>query len=247
MTTMAPSFVAPPAVAAPAYAAPAMASYAAPAMAPYAAPATTSYAAPAYAAPTMATVAAPAMTTMAPSFVAPPAVAPVPMVPQATLAPPVSLTANLPTPEQIAKQKAGYMAALDKQLKEASETVAQENAIEKQMVEFTTKKNIALMEMQVQEQLTEQLAASDEQNTVLQCELKKALVERNLQLKAQADNLIMDYNMKALISDCEMKKYAFAQQYLKEENKLAGQYMQQEIKAHTGTAYGAPAPAVPVK
>merc|ERR1719160_2120131 len=117
------------------------------------------------------------------------------MVPQATLAPPVSLTANIPTPEQIAKQKAGYMAALDKQLKEATDTVDKETQIEKEMVAFTAKKNIALNEMQVQEWLTEQLAASDEQTTIAQCELKKALVERNLQLKGQTDMLIMDYNM----------------------------------------------------
>jgi len=236
-------------------AAPAMASYAAPAMTNYAAaPAMTTMAAPAmtsYAAPAMPSYAAPAMTTMAPSFVAPPAAAmmaamPGVAMPQAAMAPqlPVRLTEGIPTPEQILAQKNGYSMALDKQLKEAADTVVQENAIEKEMVKFTAAKNIALYEMQVDEQLVEALAQTDEQGTIAHCELKKALVERNLQLNGQASNLLMDYQMKALVTECEMKKYAFAQQYMKAEAALGQQMVQQEMKAATGTAYAAPAQAV---
>merc|ERR1719324_958959 len=146
------------------------------------------------------------------------------MIPAAPPAMPVKLTEGLPTPEQIAAQKAGYALALDKQLKEACDTVQKETAIEKEMVAFTAKKNIAFYEMQVDEQLTEALSTADEQATIALCELKKALVERNLQLNAQASNLVMDYNMKALVTECEAKKYAFQQQYLKVEQGLAAQY-----------------------
>merc|ERR1719387_1756178 len=164
------------------------------------------------AAPTMTTVAAPALapavTTMAPSFVAPPAAAMMPAMPampmpQAAMAPPalpVKLTEGIPTPEQILAQKNGYALALDKQLKEATDTVVKENAIEKEMVKFTAAKNIAMYEMQVDEKLVESLALADEQATIAHCELKKALVERNLQLNGQASNLLMDYQMKALVT-----------------------------------------------
>merc|ERR1719310_806897 len=101
------------------------------------------------------------------------------------MAPP-KLTEGIPTPEQIASQKAGYSAALDKQLKEAIDTVQKETQIEKQMVEFTAKKNIALFELQVDEKLAESLALADEQASIALLELKKSLVERNLQLNAQA-------------------------------------------------------------
>jgi hypothetical protein len=242
------SAVAAPTYGTTAYAAPTMvtaapttqvASYVAPPVATtMAAPMMTTMAAPAYAAP--------AMTTQTASFVAPPAMMPgMPgIVPPAPPAQPVSLTAGLPTPAQIKAQKDGYAAALDKQLTEAMTTVKKETEIEKQMVKFTAEKNIALYYMQVDEALVEQTAFADEQATIAHCELRKALVERNLQLNSQAQNMVMDYQMKALVTDCEMKKYAFAQQYMKEETKLANQYMQQEVKAHTGTAYAAPAAAV---
>merc|ERR1719335_1808655 len=114
---------------------------------------------------------------MAPSFVAPPTMS-MPAVATGIMAPappamPVKLTEGIPTPEQILAQKNGYAAALDKQLKEATATVVQENQIEKQMVAFSAEKNIALYNMQVDEQLCEQLATADEQATIAQCELRK--------------------------------------------------------------------------
>merc|ERR1711879_1055982 len=107
-----------------------------------------SYVAPPVAAPMMTTMAAPTyaaaapvmqMTTQAPSFVAPPVMPattmpmPAGIVPPAPPAMPVKLTEGIPTPEQIAAQKAGYAAALDKQLAEAVQTVQKETAIEKEM------------------------------------------------------------------------------------------------------------------
>merc|ERR1719393_601825 len=113
------------------------------------------------AAPTMV---APAVTQTA-SFVAPPAVAAAPIGVPAMPAPPVSLTQGLPDPKQIEAQKLGYSKALEKQLGEAVSTVQQGTKIEKQMVDFTTKKNIDLYSMQVDEKLTEALAQVDEEAT----------------------------------------------------------------------------------
>lgn len=141
----------------------------------YAAAAPTTYvqgAAPvSYAAPV--TYAAPAMTTMAaPSYVAAPQVGmsqqlgmsqyacPI-NVPSAPVAPP-KLTDGIPTPEQIMSQKTGYSSALDKQLKDAMDTVSKETAIEKEMVKFNAAKQIAMFENQVDEKLTEGLALEDE-------------------------------------------------------------------------------------
>merc|ERR1712187_682896 len=96
-------------------------------------------------------------------------------------------------------------------------------------------KNIALYHMQVDEKLTESLALADEQATMAHCELRKDLVDRNLQLNNQAENLLMDYNMKAVVTEFEQKKYAFAQQYVKAESGLAQDYAKQAMKAATGT------------
>jgi len=127
-----------------------------------------SYAAPAQ---MMTTMAAP-VTTMAPSYVAAPQqfASAVPQyanpinVPNAPIAP-GKLTEGIPTPAQILSQKNGYAAALDKQLKEASDTVAKETAIEKEMVKFNAAKQIAMFENQVDEKLTEGLALEDERAT----------------------------------------------------------------------------------
>lgn len=238
--------------AAPAYAAPTYVgttTMAAPAIA-YAQAAPVSYAAPmvetvsaapvSYAAPQV-TYAAP-MTTQTASYVAAPQQMLLP-TPQAPMQP-RKLTEGIPTPEQIAQQKAGYAAALDKQLKEAIDTVQKETAIEKQMVQFNADKQIALYNMQVDEKLTEAMALADEQATFAMLELNKAKVERNLQLNAQANGLVMDYEMKAVQTELATKQYQFNVQYVNAENDLAKQYNAQIAKANTGTTYAAPATVV---
>merc|ERR1719157_198190 len=165
---------------------------------------------------------------------------------QAIVAPPapvqpMKLTEGIPTPDQISAQKNGYAAALDKQLKEASETVSKETAVEKEMVKFTAAKQIAMFENQVDEKLVEGLALEDERATFALLELKKALVERNLQLSAQAANLTLDYEMKAVQTEWKKKWYAFEVQFAKEENPLIADYNKQVAVANSGTAYAAPA------
>merc|ERR1719262_1544820 len=165
------------------------------------------------------------------------------VAPQAPVAPP-KLTEGIPTPEQIAQQKAGYSAALDKQLKEAIDTVQKETQIEKEMIKFTAEKTIALYNMQVDEKLTEAMAVADEQATFALLELNKAKVERNLQLNAQASGLVMDYQMKAVQTELAQKQYAFQVEYAKQETVLQEQYNKQVIQSQTGTTYSVPAQAV---
>merc|ERR1719353_672173 len=147
---------------------------------------------------------------------------------------PPNLTAGIPTPEQIAAQKVQFAAALDKQLKEAIETVQKETSIEKEMIKFNADKQIALYNMQVDEKLTEAMALADEQATFAMLELNKAKVERNLQLNAQANGLVMDYEMKAVQTELATKQYQFNVQYVNAENDLAKQYNAQVAKANTG-------------
>jgi len=217
---------------------PTVAAYGAP-VAAYGAPVTT-YAAPAVAQPAV-TYAAPAVTQAA-SYVAAPQVAGI--VAPAAPVPPARLTQGIPTPEQIASQKAGYAAALDKQLQEAIATVQKETAIEKDMVKFNSEKQVALYNNGVDERLNEAIALAEEQATIQVLELKKALVERNLQLDAQASGLTMDYRMKYLMQDCAQKQYAFQTQYLGAENKLMQDYQKQVAIANTGTGYAPTAAAV---
>jgi hypothetical protein len=211
---------------------------------PYGGYGTTTMAAPraAYAAPvtTAAPVAyaqqatyAPPMTTAvaAPSYVAPPVMPAMQYAaPQAMqyaapqIAPPQSLTQGIPTPQQIADQKAKFGAALDKQLQDAISTIQNETKIEKQMVQFTAEKQISMYNMQVDEKLTEAIALADEQCTIGTLELNKAKVERGLQLNAQAQGLVFDYTMRATQQELATKQYQFEQQYMNAENKLAQDY-----------------------
>merc|ERR1719149_189267 len=197
-------------------------------------------------------MAAPITTMAAPSYVAAPQLgmsqqlgqyaSPI-NVPNAPVAPP-KLTDGIPTPEQIMSQKTGYSAALDKQLKEASDTVAKETAIEKEMVKFNAAKQIAMFENQVDEKLTEGLALEDERATFALLELKKALVERNLQLSAQAANLTMDYQMKSVQTEWKQKWYAFEVKFAADEKPMIDAYNAQVNAANQGTAYAASAGVV---
>jgi len=204
---------------------------------------TTTYVGPAgvqYAAPQYATA---PYTTQVPSYVAAPAqymtpavlVQP-PRVPLGAINPaqfqsavnvpiaPQKLTEGIPTPQQIAAQKAQYAKALDVQLKQAIETVQKETEIEKQMIKFSADKQIALFNMQVDERLQEAIALEEEQSIIRGCELNKAKVERGLQLSSQVQGLLMDYQMKAAQTELAQKQYAFQMAYMKEEGKLEKEY-----------------------
>lgn len=179
---------------------------------------------PSYVAPQARAASYVAPPVMTASYAAPAMPQPVAMQQPAAPQPPRSLTAGIPTPEQIQTQKAQFAAALDKQLQEAVETVRKETEIEKQMVKFNTEKQISLYNMQVDEKLAELTAAAAESSTISDLELKKALVERTLQLNSQAQSLAFDYNMKATQQELLERKTAFEKQYLNEEAKLAQQY-----------------------
>jgi hypothetical protein len=185
-------------------------------------------------------MAAPTMPAVLPGTMALPAALP---VPQAPGAPPPKLTAGIPDPAQIEKQKVAYAAGLDKQLNDAIATVQNETRIEKEMVAFKTQKDIALFEAQIDEKLVEQMAMEDERAAITTCQLRKATVDRSLLLNNQAANLVMDYNMKVTMDDIAAKKRAFEQAYVAAEVKLAQQF--NTTAAQAGMPVAAPV-AVPV-
>jgi len=150
---------------------------------------------------------------------------------------PSDLTVGIPNSQQIASQKAAYVVALDKQLADGVKTIEKETDIEKQMVKFSADKQIALFQMQVEEQRNEQMALLDEQGTIAVLELKKACVERKIQLDAQAAGLNMDYQMKFVQTELAQKTYAFQQTYAGAENKLLEQYNALVAGANKGTSF----------
>jgi len=173
--------------------------------------------------------------TLAASYVAPQVLA------QPTMAVPQSLTQGIPNPDQIRVQKDAYGAALEKQLSVGIDTIKKETEIEKNMIKFNADKQLALMQLQVEERRNEQMALLDEQATFRQCELKKAYVDRKLQLDNQANGFVMDYQMKAVQTELAAKQYEFQQNYVKSENVLAAQYNKEVARANTGTTYAVPA------
>lgn len=204
-----------------------------------------SVAAPVAAPMTSTIVAVPqtALVTQAPSYVANSVLA-APQVAAPVLEPPKPLTAGIPNPDQIKAQKNAYSAALDKQLKDGIDTIQKETEIEKNMIKFNADKQIALMQMQVEEQRNEQLALLDEQATIRQCELRKAYVERKLQLDNQANGFVMDYQFKAVQTELAQKQYEFQVTYAKKEGDLEAKFAQEVAKANTGTSYTIPPQAV---
>lgn len=187
------------------------------------------------------------MITQAPSYVAQPMVQQqiiqAPQVVQAVMEAPKALTVGIPNPEQIKVQKEAYSAALDKQLKDGVDTIQKETEIEKNMIKFTADKQMALMQMQVEEQRNEQIAFLEEQATIRQCELRKAYVERKLQLDNQANGFVMDYQMKAVQTELAQKQYEFQVTYANKEGALEAQYAKAVAEANTGTTYTVPAQA----
>lgn len=184
-------------------------------------------------------------------------VPPVPMVPTQSFVPPLAmvpmqqivavpspaaqgvpgkLTQGVPNLEQIASQKSLYSQALDKQLKDATDAVAREIAMEKKMVAFNTDKNIALYGMQVEEGFNEACAATDEQATMAVLELEKAYYERQMQLNCNANNLVIEYNMNKTQGELATKQRYLQQQLAKREAALTGQYAQ-VARSATPAAY----------
>jgi len=153
-------------------------------------------------------------------------------------------TVGIPTPAQVSVQQAAYSNALDKQLAEGIATLEKERELEKQMLKFSTDKDIALYTNVAMERLVEASALVDEKMTFAVLELKKAATERKLQLNAQANGLTMDYEMKTVQVEWRQKWTAFEQQYVNAEGKLEAEYARQVAIANTGTNYAAPVPVL---
>merc|ERR1719440_226197 len=160
--------------------------------------------------------------SLTPSY-APPYAAPAVMIGAAPPRP-GNLTQGVPNVEQIAQQKAMYVAALEKQTMNAQATVSKEVNIEKQLATFATQKDVAMYHMQVEAQLADQLAQADEQATLKILEVKKAFVERQLSLTAQADGMMAQYQANQLQEQIAAKQQAFQQQAVQADRSLAQQY-----------------------
>merc|ERR1712014_547112 len=100
-------------------------------------------------------------------------------------------------------------------------------------------------ELSVDEKLAEQMALIDEQATMAQCQLKKALVDRNVQLNSQASGLVAEYKMKSMMEELAKKKAEFEKAFVGKEMQLAREFQQEVAKANTGTAYVVQGQAVP--
>jgi len=151
---------------------------------------------------------------------------------------------GMPTPPQIVAQQTRYAAALDQQLSTGVATLEKERDLEKQMLKFTCEKDIALFTNAATEKFVEQSELVDERTTFAILELKKAAVERKLQLDAQANGLTLDYEMKSVQVEWQKKWNAFEAQFQGAENKLEAQFAAQEAIAHSGTSYAAPVPVL---
>jgi len=155
-------------------------------------------------------------------------------------------TEGIPNPQQITVQQAQYEKALDRQLAEGLATLEKEREIEKKMLKFSADKEIALVSNQVMERLIEQLALVDEKAVIAELELKKAAVERKLQLSAQAMNLTLDYEQKFLQVEWTTKRNEFEAKLSRENSKLQEQINKIEAAAERGNAYAPGGQAVSV-
>jgi len=153
-------------------------------------------------------------------------------------------TQGLPTPTQISAQQTQYATALDRQLVEGIAVLEKERELEKQMLKFTAEKDVALFTNTIMERFVEQAELVDERCTFQVLELKKAACERKLQLNAQANGLILDYEMKAVQVEWKQKWQVFEQTYNRAEGVLEAEYAKQVAIANTGTAYAAPMPVL---
>jgi len=145
---------------------------------------------------------------------------------------PADFTKGIPNSTQIASQKAAYIIALDKQLADGIATIQQERGLEVKMVEFATDKELDLIKCQLHERRNEQIALLDEQATIAVLELRKACIERKIQLDAQASGLDMDYQMKLVQTQLAQKAYQFQVTYAGAENKLMKEYEAQVALAN---------------
>jgi len=205
----------------------------------YAAPAVETVAAPqyTYAAPAVETVAAPVQYAAPAQYTSRPSL---------NVAAPAVTTEGIPNPQQISVQQAQYEKALDKQLADGVATLEKEREIEKKMLQFSADKEIALQANVIQERLVEQLSLVDEKATIAILELKKAAVERKLQLSAQAMNLTLSYEERSLQVEWQTKRGQFEEKLRGQNQKLQDQINEIERKADMGTGYAPGAQAVTI-
>jgi len=183
----------------------------------------------AVAAPTVVeTVAAPtvAATTKVPSIVPAPTVvaAPVVAAPAFGMPQPQKLTAGMPEPALLEKEKVAYSQALEAQLKKQTDAVLEEANIKKKMLEAQATKDRAQFELQLNEKLKMDCLMVDQQASQQVNGLREAAITQQTSREEQAARMTADYNKKKCLEDFAFKSWDLQKQWFEKETAFQKQY-----------------------
>jgi len=167
--------------------------------------------------------------------------------------PPPTLTAGLPDPVSVDRQKNAYSRGLDDQLKHGTDVLAQQlkqqseylaevGAQQKRQYMLAVDQEIKQQEMMLAQQHNEQLLM-----------LQQAAQQQKSALEQQANALVLEYNQKKAQEELLQKQYEYAQEHyelqlkyqeelrdLQAQQKLAAQEAAQRLSATSRAAPSAP-------
>merc|ERR1719217_1962262 len=162
---------------------------------------------------------------------------------------PASLTAGLPAPEALEKERAAYEVALAAQLDKQSKAVLEESKIKQAMLQQAAKTQIAQFTITTEEECKIAcLQVEQEANTMVNG-LKEAAILQQTSVEERAAVAVADYNKKRALEEMAKKSYALQKQWFEGEAKLTYDYQKAMAAGSKGNrvmAGAASVGAVPV-
>jgi len=124
-----------------------------------------------------------------------------------SLNPPVSLTAGMPTPETIRKQKDAYTQMLDQQLQQGMRVLAAQVKHQKDYLHAQAEQQKNQFYMQIDMEMKQQEMALAQSQAEQKMSLQQQASQQKQQLEAQAMMLGMEYQKKKSEEDVQRQQY----------------------------------------
>lgn len=137
--------------------------------------------------------------------------------------PPVSLTAGIPDPQEIAKQKEEYRQRLDAQQTQGEEIINRQTDRQREYLRMQAEQQKALASGQCDQQLRVEEVALEQQYQRQLEELHEGARRQKLLLHKQASDLVLEFNARRTQEEINHRQYGIQLQTWEAEHRMSSE------------------------
>lgn len=141
-----------------------------------------------------------------------------------------SLTAGMPTPESIQKQKEGYIRLLDEQLEQGKQTLERQRKQQTDYLQQQAEQQKQQVEMQIKQQVHQQETMLNQNYNQELMRVKQASSQQKAALEQQAMQLTMEYQQKKSQEEMMQKQHQLQKEHVEAQMKFAQEMQKLQVQ-----------------